>query len=622
MRLIFASSLIACYGIAAAFTSTIASIKSTKPIHELSKTSSTFANTKEARGLFDTPAFVTNGPTSTALDLSSYSFSFLGAMNGTLATLFDPASMAQSGLEQQQHEGLFSQSRPTIREILNTLPKDSFHFLGNDAMKISSVTWDYEKVIPGSLYFCLENEEFQEAHIENDALNHWTDALGAGAKCLVCKRGAIRVKPFDVGLIEVDDVNIAMAHLSRAFHGDPFSSVKVIGVTGTNGKTTTTQMINSILSRIGARSGTIGTLGTFFPSGKKWEANHLSNPLATELFEIGREMEKENAEFLSMEVTSHAMAFHRNHAIDFDVAVFTNLSQDHLDFHKTMEAYKEAKMMLFQQLGTGNKGRLPTGIVNIDDEYGTDFVNVIDKEKASAVTYGIHNKKADFVAVPQDMTSSGSTFDVYFKGHRISHINLPLPGLFNIHNALGAIAASFAMGISAEDIESGLASMKRIAGRFEAVECGSDFEVYVDFAHTPDALEKILKEVRGMTDKRMITVFSCNGDRDRTKRGEMGRIACELSDVPIVTMGSARSESPHKIIEDILEGLTESMKNDLIIELDRRDAIYEAMKMARKGDSIVLAGMGHKTEQVFNNTAFHHSDSEVVQDFMDLHFSP
>ncbi|MFH2130954.1 MAG: UDP-N-acetylmuramoyl-L-alanyl-D-glutamate--2,6-diaminopimelate ligase [bacterium] len=505
----------------------------------------------------------------------------------------------------------------TLREILNALPEGSFHFIGDINGQIHGITWDYQKVTVDSLYFCLEDEEFQEGHIHTNALDYWEQAVQKGAVCLVAARNSIPVKPENVSLIEVDHLNPAMALIARAFYGDPLSGMKVIGVTGTNGKTTTSQMLDSIFGHMGAKTGVIGTIGIYYPSGRE-DASHLSNPMATELFQIGRQMAREGVEYLTMEITSHGMAFERNHAIDFDIAIFTNLTQDHLDYHKTLEAYKKSKLKYFQQLG--RKVKKAYGIINIDDAHSTEFIEAIDKHlrvtgKAEVLTYGIRNKDADLVAYPREMTGSYSTFDIYLRGNHLSQIQLPMPGLFNIYNALSAFGAAFALGISIEQIVEGLANARKVDGRFETVDCPADFDVYVDYAHTPDSLTKILEEIRSLTKKRVIVVFGCGGDRDRTKRSEMGRIASELADISVITSDNPRTEDPGRIIQDIVSGIPVGSTNQYIVEQDRRRAIYLALKTASADDAVLIAGKGHETYQIIGHSTYPFFDRKVVQDY-------
>lgn len=505
----------------------------------------------------------------------------------------------------------------TIGDILNWLPKDSFRFIGDQGQKISSITWDYQKVEADSLYFCLEDEEFQEGHIQTNALDYREQAIRAGAVCLVAEKNAITEKLENISLIEVDNLNRSMAEIAKGFYGDPLSKMKVIGITGTNGKTTTSQLIDAIFQQMGARTGVVGTIGVFYPSGKQ-EASHLSNPMATELFQIGSQMATEEVAYLTMEVTSHAMSFERNHAIDFDIAIFTNLTQDHLDYHKTLESYKQSKLKYFQQLGKREKESY--GIINIDDANSAEFIGAIDKHlrsigKAKVLTYGIRNKDADLVAYPSEMTGSFSKFDVYLRGNHLSQIKLPMPGLFNIYNALAAFGGAFALGISIEQIVNGLANARKVDGRFETVECPADYNVYVDYAHTPDSLSKILEEVRSLTKKKVIVVFGCGGDRDRSKRSEMGRIASEYADISIITADNPRTEDPNRIIEDIVAGIPTGSKNRFIIEPDRRQAIYLALETASTMDAVLIAGKGHETYQIIGHTTYPFFDRRVVQDF-------
>lgn len=504
-----------------------------------------------------------------------------------------------------------------IGDLLAGLPPGGFSLDGDAGQEISAVTWDYQQVVAGAMYFCLEEEEFQESHIRTNALDYWQEAVLAGAVCLVARRNAITVKPDHVSLIEVDDLNPAMAEIARVFYGDPLADMKMIGITGTNGKTTTSQMLDSIFEHLGAKTGVIGTIGVFYPSGKE-EASHLSNPLATELFQIGRKMSLEGVTHLTMEVTSHAMAFERNHAIDYDIAIFTNLTQDHLDYHKTIEAYKRSKLKFFQQLG--KKSKKAYGIINIDDASGNDFIEAIDKHlrvsgKAEVLTYSVRNKDADLVAYPREMTGSCSIFDIYLRGNHLSQIHLPMPGLFNIYNALSAFGAAFALGISIEQIAEGLAAARKVDGRFEIVECGAAFDVYVDYAHTPDSLEKILGEIRSLTKERVIVVFGCGGDRDRSKRSEMGRIASELADISIITSDNPRTEDPEQIIQDIVEGIAGDAGRQFIIEADRRRAIYLALEKASADDAVLIAGKGHETYQIIGQTTYPFFDRRVVHDF-------
>lgn len=503
----------------------------------------------------------------------------------------------------------------SLKTLLNELPYDSYRFSEDRNQQINLITWDYKNVDTKSLYFCVEDEEFQENHIVLNSFSYWDVAIKAGASCLVVNKNKITQAPPNVSLLEVDDVNQAMALISRTFYGDPLSKMQIVGITGTNGKTTTSQFLHSIFLTTKRSTGVIGTIGTVYPSGKQ-DASHLSNPMSTELFAIGKKMEDEHVDTLIMEVTSHAMAFQRNHAIDFDVAIFTNLTQDHLDFHITMDAYKKEKLKHFRRLGRQKKNSY--GIINIDDAVGNEFRDAIDKKliaagKVNILTYGISNKDADLVASPKEITGSYSLFDIIYRGNHLCEINLPIPGLFNIYNALAAFGAAFIMGIGIDQITEGLKRVRQVDGRFEKVPCAQDCDVYVDYAHTPDALLKILVEIKAICKRHVIVVFGCGGDRDRSKRPLMGKIASEIADLIIITADNPRCEDPEKIINDIIKGIPEEAHSKLMIEKDRKKAISLALEMASPGDCVLIAGKGHENYQIIGDKFHSFSDRKMIE---------
>lgn len=501
--------------------------------------------------------------------------------------------------------------------LLETLPRQSFYFQGAKDAIIQHITWDFQQVVANSLYFCLEEEEFQEEHIQPSSLAHWKQAVENGATALVCSKSHNPDLPDSVSLIQVENVNQAMALIAREFYAHPFQKMKTIGVTGTNGKTTTSQFLDSIFSQEKGKTGSIGTIGVFYPDEQE-TASHLSNPLSTELFAIADKMVEKETQTLIMEVTSHGMAFHRNYAVDFDIAVFTNLTQDHLDYHKTFENYKKAKLEHFKRLGSLEKKAY--GIVNIDDAAGSEFIQAIPKErlstgKVSLLTYGIRNKDADLVAYPRQMTGGYSEFDVFLKGNPLASIHLPMPGLFNIYNAVAAFGAAFASGISIHQITNGLESAAKVSGRFEKVTNTEDLDVYIDYAHTPDSLENIIQAVRPLTRRKLLVIFGAGGDRDRSKRALMGEISARLADISIVTSDNPRTEDPGKILEDILEGMKDIPAEKLLVEKDREKAIHMALQQAKPGDAVLIAGKGHETYQIIGHEKFHFSDREKVEEF-------
>ncbi len=393
--------------------------------------------------------------------------------------------------------------------------------------------------------------------------------------------------------------------------------MRLVGVTGTNGKTTTSQLLDSIFQVQGKKTGAIGTIGIFYPSGKE-EASHLSNPMATELFAIGQKMKAEGVENIIMEVTSHGLAFERNHALDFDVAIFTNLSQDHLDFHGSLEAYKQSKLKHFAALGQGQKNAY--ALINLDDDIAKEVLGAISpsllqKGKVRVLTYGVRNPQADLAAYPKDAKGDSTLFEVRLRGEPLLDIQLPMPGLFNVYNALAAFGAAFSLGVGLDQIQKGLASSRAVEGRFEKLNLASPFPVYIDYAHTPDSLAKILHEVKNLTPGRLIVVFGCGGERDRGKRPLMGKAACAKAEVLILTSDNPRSEDPTQINQDILRGIELPKGSQLYQQIDRRQAIHLALGMAGPKDAVVIAGKGHETYQQIGQKKIPFSDRGVALEF-------
>ncbi|MDX2470259.1 MAG: UDP-N-acetylmuramoyl-L-alanyl-D-glutamate--2,6-diaminopimelate ligase [SAR324 cluster bacterium] len=506
-------------------------------------------------------------------------------------------------------------SHPSLASLLSEL--ESFQIVGERQVEITGIAWDYEKVAPGCLYFCIEDEEFLEDHIQTNSLDYYQEAIKRGAVAIVATTGKIADLPKGIALVETDQLNKALALISKAFYQDPFHKMKMIGITGTNGKTTTSQLLDAIFQYAKSPTGIIGTIGTFYPTGKV-SGTGLSNPKPTELFPIGQRMALEGVEHLVMEVTSHALAFERNHALEFDVAIFTNLSQDHLDFHGTFTEYKKSKLKHFQVLGQGVKKA--HAVINLDDPVAEDFIEAIDPRvrktgKVQILTYSIRNAEADLVAYPVEQKGGSSKFEVKLRGQSLDTITLPMAGLFNIHNALAAIAASLCLGVALEDIVQGLESSRSVEGRFERLKLPAPFSVYVDYAHTPDGLEKILTEVKNLTTGRVLAVFGCGGDRDRIKRPIMGKIAAQVADLAILTADNPRSEPLTQINKEVTSGVAPDRKERLIEIVDRKEAIFFALGQAKAGDAVVIAGKGHETTQHIGSIKYPFSDRQAVFGF-------
>jgi UDP-N-acetylmuramoyl-L-alanyl-D-glutamate--2,6-diaminopimelate ligase len=439
---------------------------------------------------------------------------------------------------------------------------------GAPAVEISGLAYSSGSVAPGYLFFCVRG-------FKADGHDYAADAVARGAAALVCER------PLDLGVPEVvvDDARAAMGPLAARFYGDPTAELRVVGVTGTNGKTTTTYLIRAILEAAGYRTGLLGTVTSIV--GGREEAVERTTPEAIDLQRNFRRMLEAGDSACAMEVSSHALELHRAAGIHFASRVFTNLTQDHLDFHPDMEAYFLAKRRLFDGEGPA--------IVNTDDAYGRRLA----EEVPGATTYAI-DREADYRALDVEFDPGGSRFTCATPDGEV-RIETRLPGLFNVSNALAAVAAARSLGVPLDTAVDALAGAGRVPGRFEPVDEGQEFTALVDYAHTPDSLENVLRAARQITRGRLLVVFGAGGDRDSAKRPLMGRAASELADRVIVTSDNPRSEDPGAIVDQILAGAGPDAER----EVDRRRAIELAVETAEPGDVVVVAGKGHEQGQEF-----------------------
>ncbi len=383
----------------------------------------------------------------------------------------------------------------------------------------------------------------------------------------------------DVAQVVVGDARAAMAPLAARFWGDPTGELRVVGVTGTNGKTTTAFLLREVLEAAGVQCGLLGTVRQVV--GGVEEEVERTTPEAIDLQATFRRMLEAGDRACAMEVSSHALALHRCDAIRFEVALFTNLTQDHLDFHGSMEEYFRSKRLLFE-MGPG------TSIVNVDDPYGRRLAGEFE-----CLTFSAGGAGADFDASDVSFDAGGARFTA---GGEVE-VRTGLPGDFNVANALGAFAAAAALGVAPEVAAAGLARAERVPGRFEPIDEGQDFAVLVDYAHTPDSLENVLRAARRLTGGRVIAVFGAGGDRDRDKRPKMGRAGGALSDLAVVTSDNPRSEDPDAIVAEVLAGVENGAAVE--VEPDRRAAIALALGRAQAGDTVVIAGKGHEQGQEF-----------------------
>src|SRR5919198_318535 len=446
---------------------------------------------------------------------------------------------------------------------------DLRELFGSDApsVDVTALAYDNRKVTPGTVFFCVRG-------MTRDGHEFAPDAVARGAAALVVDH------PLGLGVPEVvvPDVRAAMAPAAAKLAGDPTARLKVVGITGTNGKTTSAFIIRALLEAAGLQTGLLGTVTSVI--GGVEAPTERTTPEAIDLQRTFAQMLAAGDECCSMEVSSHALELHRADAIHWAVAVFTNLTQDHLDFHPTMEHYFAAKRRLFQAAPRA-------AVINVDDPYGRRLA----AELPDAITFGIESEAA-VRATDVAFALTGSTFTV-------DGLDLltPLPGRFNVLNALGAMAAARALGVANDVIAEALGTAGRVPGRFEPVDAGQPFAVLVDYAHTPDSLENVLRAAREIARRRVIVVFGAGGDRDRGKRPLMGRAARALADLVVVTSDNPRSEDPEAIIAEIKAGTGNGPGVETMV--DRRAAIVRAVAAAEEGDVVVIAGKGHEQGQEF-----------------------
>ncbi|MBV9195157.1 MAG: UDP-N-acetylmuramoyl-L-alanyl-D-glutamate--2,6-diaminopimelate ligase [Solirubrobacterales bacterium] len=438
-------------------------------------------------------------------------------------------------------------------------------------LEIAALAYDNRRVTPGALFFCVPG-------FTRDGHDFAADAVARGAVALVVER---RLSEIDVPQVEVASVRAAMGPAAAAFYRDPTARLETVGVTGTNGKTTTAFLLRALLEAGGRTTGLLGTVKSVI--GGHERAVERTTPEAIDLQRTFREMLDDGDQAVVIEVSSHALALHRADAIHFGAAVFTNLTQDHLDFHPTMEDYFIAKRRLFTD------ARPRHAVVNGDDPYGARLA----RELPDAVTFGLE-AEATYRARGVRTGLAGSRFAVEEPGGRVE-LSSPLRGRFNVYNVLGAFAVARALGVAAETCAAAISTAGQVPGRFQTVDEGQGFAVLVDYAHTPDSLENVLSAARELTEHRVHVVFGCGGDRDRGKRPLMGEIARRLADRVIVTSDNPRSEDPEAIIEEILAGSGRDVEHDP----DRREAIATAIAGAGTGDVVVIAGKGHEQGQEF-----------------------
>jgi UDP-N-acetylmuramoyl-L-alanyl-D-glutamate--2,6-diaminopimelate ligase len=462
-------------------------------------------------------------------------------------------------------------------------------------LEVQRVTGDSRTVRPGDLFFALRGAK-------SDGLSYVPEAMRRGAVAVVSDRPA----PAGVSVpwLRIADPRLALALAAARLHGDPAERLVLAGVTGTNGKTSTTTLLEAILTRRYGKAGFLGTVAYRTPR-RALEADRTT-PEATVIQELLAEMLADGAKAAALEVSSHALDLDRVAGCRFDVVVFTNLTRDHLDFHGDMEHYYLAKKKLFALRKPG-----ACGVVNADDPYGR---RLLAEAAPPTASFSPSGGDAEFRAESVHCDLSGVAFELAFPGGRLA-VASPLLGRFQVANLAGAATAGLCLGIPAADVAAALKTVAHVPGRLERVEAGQSYPILVDYAHTPDALERLLQAVREVTDKKILLVFGCGGDRDRGKRAPMGEIAGRLADIAIATSDNPRTEDPDAILKEVEAGLAGSGATKYLKIADRREAIRQAIELANPGTVVVIAGKGHETTQVVGTTEIPFDDRKVAAEF-------
>lgn len=464
--------------------------------------------------------------------------------------------------------------------------------IGNKNVQIDGLTIDSRKVIKNTMYCAIKG-------FNVDGHKFIKNAIDSGASLILCEDIENIEKNDNIAILQVENTRKALATIAKNFYNNPTENINLIGVTGTNGKTSTTYFLEQVMIEYKKTVGIIGTIETR-ENGKKidFEFATSTTPDTIELNELFKTMANDKIENIVMEVSSHALELYKVEGLKFNIGIFTNLTQDHLDMHKSMENYLKAKSKLFNMCNIG--------VINIDDEYADELIK---NATCEIFTYSIE-KESDLQAININYFMDKVTFDVKINDKLESFV-LNIPGRFSVYNALGVIGASIMQNIPIEVIKEGIKNIKGVPGRIQTVPNNKGFNVIVDYAHTPDGLDNIIKAVREFTKGRVITIFGCGGDRDRKKRPIMGEISARLSDYTIITSDNPRSEVPEAIIDEIETGVLPITSNYEKIT-SRKEAIYKGVRMAKENDSVIIAGKGHENYEIFADRTIHFDDTEVA----------
>ncbi|NLO86658.1 MAG: UDP-N-acetylmuramoyl-L-alanyl-D-glutamate--2,6-diaminopimelate ligase [Clostridiales bacterium] len=464
---------------------------------------------------------------------------------------------------------------------------------GNMDIDIEELLTNSREKTKNGLFFCISGLRFDAHEYANQAVENGCIAL------VVQKRLAM-----DVPQVLVENVRSAMAFIAAEFFGHPSRKLRMVGMCGTKGKTTTSYLMKAILESAGYKTGLIGTTGNLI--GQKHVKSNMTTPDPIDLHRCLRQMVNEGVKAVSMEVSAHAVAMHRLDSVTFESVCYTNFSQDHLDYFGTMEKYFETKKDFFMH------GQVLNASLNADEETSADVINDL---KVPYLTFGI-SAEADVFAREIEISENGVSFHIALRGLEEMSIDMKLTGMFNVYNALAAASLAMIMGIDQSAIKNGLESIKAVPGRVEVLDTGTPYKVILDYAHSPDALQNVLKTIRAFTKKRLIALVGCGGDRDHGKRPIMGEIVGHLADFSILTSDNPRTEDPNVILQSIEEGMQKTDGKYIVIE-NRREAIRYALQMGAEGDVIILAGKGNETYQDIMGVKRPFDEKVVVQELLD-----
>ncbi len=480
-----------------------------------------------------------------------------------------------------------------LKEIILNL--NYINLLGEPNQEITGIVQDSRLVAPGNLFLCIKGSNF-------DGHRFLKEAAAKGASTALVED--LPTEDYGLTIIQVPQItSMVIKKVAGAFYNYPDRHLKLIGIIGTNGKTTSTYLMKSVLEAAGYQVGLVGTIANLVNNQKL--ATNNTTPGVLELQQIFRQMVDTGVEYVVMEVSSHSIHQERIAGLDFIGGIFTNITQDHLDYHKTFAEYLRVKTQFFLNLSETARAA-----INIDDPQAESIIN---QTKAQVWSYGI-NKSAEITAQKIESTPAGVTYKAQTPQGNI-FLKLAMTGFFNVYNSLGIIAAGLSLGISLATIKKGLENVAGVPGRFQLVPESSSFGVVVDYAHTPDGLENILKTGRELTKKRLLLLFGCGGDRDRTKRGIMGSLAAKYADFSVITSDNPRSEAPGQIMQEILAGfLAADAAGKYLMEVDRRQAIFKIIAAAEPGDLVLIAGKGHEDYQIIGAQKLHFDDLDVARE--------